>query len=112
MRNDLDSFKENFFTQIVRVLRTMQIRISLFVLNLKTSATRKSSCANARGIPPAVLQVLGGTYLDGGGTYLGVPLPPSSPGLGEGVPTLAYPLPHPDLARGGGGTYLGVRPPP
>ena len=52
----------------------------------KQNKTRKSSCVNARGIPPAVSQVL--AMLVGGGT-------PSSHGGGG---TLG-PLHHPDLAR-------------
>ena len=46
--------------------------------------------------PPAWMQE-GVPTLDGG--YL--------PWMG--VPTLGYPLPHPDLASGGGGTYRGQR---
>ena len=46
----------------------------------------------------------------GGGTYLGVPTPPILTWRGrdtylgwEGVPTLGYPSPYSDMARGGGG---------
>ena len=75
---------------------------------LITRDTRKSY-VNARGIPPAVQQVLGEGVptLDGGrGTYLGYPiLGCGGPrgtylGWGEEVPTLDW----------GGGTYLGAPP--
>ena len=64
--------------------------------------TRKSSCVNARGIPPAVYWVL--LLL----SYLGTP--PSWPGWGGGLPDQGTPPgqvpPCPDLA-GGGGTWPG-----
>ena len=68
--------------------------------------TRKSSCVNARGIPPAVYWVL--LLL----SYLGTPppqgTPPSWPGR-EGGGYLTRVPPHPDLAGGGG--YLTRVPP-
>ena len=105
------------------------------------------SLARGRGTYLGVAPILtwpGGTYLGWGGvptlgggggscTYLGVLLPPSWPGQGEGY--LPWGTPHPDLARGdtylewgrgylpwvppcselaggGRGTYLGVPPTP
>ena len=95
--------------------RPLNVRkVALVVKNVKfqkkTKKTRKYSCVDARGIPPAVLQVLGGGgYLPWSGGYLHWGSP--HPDLARGVPTLArgyhgwvgvitlgYP-PHPDLVR-------------
>ena len=45
------------------------LRYLLKVENLNSKITRKSSCVNARGIPPAVYQVILWCSLLGGGGY-------------------------------------------
>ena len=66
--------------------------------------TRKSSCVNARGIPPAVYWVL---FLL---SYLGTPPPPLAGGgvPEQGTPQAGYPPSWP----GWGGTWPGYPPPP
>ena len=75
------------------------------------NSCNKSSCMNARGIPPNCSKCSGGTYLGLRGTYLGVPLPILT-WPGEGVPTLdgeGYLPWGTSLARSewGRSTYLG-----
>ena len=128
-----------FIRRFIKHARKIILRISIETLKKGVLSevhtekeTRKPSCVNARGIPPAAYQVL--TILGGGVPHprsRGVPCPRSGgypiTGLGKGVPHprsrggWGYPqpdlgwgtLPWPDLGWGTppGETWDGVSPP-